>query len=238
MMMAAVVAGVVGLFLAGVIWRLARRQALGKPLFAGGESGSLAAWVPLWGFNQSRIEVETGEERRPWQAVFEVATAAYFAVLGWRLGFSLDLLMVVCFSIPLLVIGLVDFWTRLIHTNVIFLGVALGWVFAVLDGGSGLLDSVIGMAVGGAVFIFFFVVAILIYRNIRVVPFGLGDVYLAAMIGAMVRIDHVMQALVLGIFLAGVILAALLAARVLSRKQAVAYGPYLCLGALITLMLK
>ncbi|HET7056413.1 MAG TPA: A24 family peptidase [Thermomicrobiales bacterium] len=238
MLMAAVVAGVVGLFLASVLWRLARRQALRKPLFAGRESESLAAWLPLWGLGQSRIEAETGEERRPWQAVFEVATAAYFAVLGWRFGFSIDLLMVVCFSIPLLVIGLVDFWTRLIHTNVIFLGVALGWVFAVLDGGRGLLDSVIGMAVGGAVFIFFFLAAILIYRNIRVVPFGLGDVYLAAMIGAMVRIDRVMQALLIGIFLAGIILAALLAARVLSRKQAVAYGPYLCLGALITLMLK
>ena len=118
----------------------------------------------------------------------------------------------------------------------IFLGVALGWVFAAMDGGHSLLDSVIGMAVGGGVFIFFFVAAILIYRNIRVVPFGLGDVYLAAMIGAMVRIDLVMRALFIGIFLAGIILAALLAAKVLSRKQAVAYGPYLCLGALITLM--
>ena len=237
MIMAAIVAGVVGLFLASVIWRLARRQALRKPIFAVGESESLSAWLPIWGFSQSRVDAETGEQRRPWQAVFEVATAAYFAVLGWRFGFSLDLLMVICFSVPLLMIGLVDFWTRLIHTNVIYLGVALGWVFAVLDGGRGLLNSVIGMAVGGAVFIFFFVAAILIYRNIRVVPFGLGDVYLAAMIGAMVRFDHVMQALVIGIFLAGIILAALLAVRVLSRKQAVAYGPYLCLGALITLML-
>jgi prepilin signal peptidase PulO-like enzyme (type II secretory pathway) len=56
------------------------------------------------------------------------------------------------------------------------------------------------------------------------------------MIGAMVRLDLVLRALVIGIFLAGVILAALLAARVLSRKQAVAYGPYLCLGALVTLI--
>ena len=147
--MAAIVAGVVGLFLASVIWRLARRQALRKPIFAGGESESLSAWLPIWGFSQSRVDAETGEQRRPWQAVFEVATAAYFAVLGWRFGFSLDLLMVICFSVPLLMIGLVDFWTRLIHTNVIYLGVALGWVFAVLDGGRGLLNSVIGMAVGG-----------------------------------------------------------------------------------------
>ena len=234
--MAAVVAGIIGLMLAGVIWRLARRQAAKKPLF-GEMSGGIADWLPLWGFGQAPIDAETGEPRVKWQAVFEIATVAYFAVLGWRFGFSLELLMVICFSIPLLVIALVDFWTRLIHTNVIFLGVALGWAFAAVDGGGSLIDSVIGMAVGGGIFIFFFVAAILIYRNIRVVPFGLGDVYLAAMIGAMVRIDLVMRALLIGIFLAGIILAALLAARVLSRKQAVAYGPYLCLGALITLML-
>ncbi len=43
--------------------------------------------------------------------------------------------------------------------------------------------------------------------------------------------------LILGVLLAGVILAALLFAKVLTRKQAVAYGPYLCLGALVTMML-
>src|SRR6476620_2571029 len=235
MAMAAVVAGIIGLMLAGVIWRLARRQAGRKSLF-GDVSGPIVDWLPLWGFGRAQGDAETGELRVKWQAVFEIAMAAYFAVLGWRFGFSLELLMVVCFSIPLLVIALVDFWTRLIHTNVIFLGVALGWVFAAMDGGRSLLDSVIGMAVGGGIFILFFVAAILSYRNSRVVPFGLGDVYLAAMIGAMVRIDLVMRALFIGIFLAGIILAALLAAKVLSRKQAVAYGPYLCLGALITLM--
>jgi leader peptidase (prepilin peptidase) / N-methyltransferase len=236
MAMAAVVAGIIGLMLAGAIWRLARRQAGRKPLF-GEMSGDIAGWLPLWGFGKAPLDAETGEPRVTWQAVFEIATAIYFGVLGWRFGFSLELLMVICFSVPLLVIALVDFWTRLIHTNVIFLGVALGWVFAAVDGGGSLLDSVFGMAVGAGIFIFFFVAAILIYRNIRVVPFGLGDVYLAAMIGAMVRIDLVMRALLIGIFMAGIILAALLAARVLSRKQAVAYGPYLCLGALITLML-
>jgi leader peptidase (prepilin peptidase) / N-methyltransferase len=235
--MATLLAGVAGLLLAGVIWRLARRQANRVPLVGNAGPGPIAAWLPLWGFGASRVDEDSGEPRSRWQAIFEVATAAYFGVLGWRFGLSFDLLMIICFSIPLLVIGLVDLWTRLIHTNVIFLGVALGWSFAAIDGARSLLDSVLGMVIGGGVFIFFFVAAILIYRNIRVVPFGLGDVYLAAMIGAMVRADLVMRALVVGIFLAGVILAALLAARVLSRKQAVAYGPYLCLGALATLML-
>jgi leader peptidase (prepilin peptidase) / N-methyltransferase len=235
--MAAVLAGLAGLFLASVIWRLAHRQANRLPLFGGDASGALADWIPLYGFGSARTDSQTGVTRSQWRAVFEVATAAYFAVLGWRFGFTLDMVMIVCFSVPLLVIGLVDFWTRLIHTNVIFLGLAFGWSFAALDGGRSLLDSVLGMVIGGGIFVFFFVAAILIYRNIRVVPFGLGDVYLAAMIGAMVRVDLVLRALVIGIFLAGIILAALLAARVLSRKQAVAYGPYLCLGALLTLVI-
>jgi leader peptidase (prepilin peptidase)/N-methyltransferase len=233
--MATVVAALVGLFLASIIWRLARRQADRVPMFKQSD-GPLTEWLPLWGLGLARTDSETGAPRERWQAVFEVALAAYFGVFGWRFGFSGDLLMVICFSVPLLVIGLVDLWTRLIHTNLIYLGVALGWAFAAVNGGHSLLESLLGMVIGAGVFLFFFAAAILIYRNIKVVPFGLGDVYLAAMIGAMVRSDLVMRALLIGIFLAGAILLALLAAKVLSRKQAVAYGPYLCLGALVTLL--
>jgi leader peptidase (prepilin peptidase)/N-methyltransferase len=233
--MAAVVAGIVGLVLASVIWRLARRQANREPMFTFG-TDPVAAWLPLWGLGADR-GISEATQRTTYRALFEVATAAYFAVLGWRLGFSLDLLMIICFSAPILHIALVDFWTRLIHTSVVYLGMALGLLFAGLDGVDGLVDSLLGMAAGGGLFLFFFIAAFLIYRNLKVVPFGLGDVYLAAMIGAMVRIDLVMRALFAGIALAAVILSALLIARVLSRKQAVAYGPYLCLGALLTLLI-
>ena len=71
-------------------------------------SGPIAEWLPLWGFGQAQVDAETGDLRVKWQAVFEIAMAAYFGVLGWRFGFSLELLMVVCFSMPLLVIALVD----------------------------------------------------------------------------------------------------------------------------------
>lgn len=236
-MIAALVAGIVGLFLAGVVWHLARRQAARIPLFGGDLQTSVTDWLPLWGFGQGPVDVVKSEPRSKWQTMFEVATALYFAALGWRLDFSTDLVMAILFSLPLLMIALVDFWTRLIHVNVIVLGIVVGLLFAIADGTGALVDSLLGMAVGAGIFIFFFVLAMVIYRNPKVVPFGLGDVYLAAMIGAMVRIGLVGQALVLGIFLAGFILAALLFAKVLTRKQAVAYGPYLCLGALATIII-
>ncbi len=231
--MAALVMALLGLFLAPVLWRISRRQALRETLFA--YEPPITDWLPLWGFGKAPLDAETGEPRSKYQAVFEIGTALFFGALGYKLGFSLDLVMVTCFSIPLLVIMLVDFWTRLIHTNVILAGIVLGWIFAAADGMDQLLRSVLGMAIGAGAFLFFYVLAIVIYRNPKVVPFGLGDVYLAAMIGAMVRADQVGRALLYGIFLAAIILGALLLAKVLSRRQAVAYGPYLCLGALITL---
>jgi leader peptidase (prepilin peptidase)/N-methyltransferase len=235
--MAAILAAIVGLFVGAAIWNLARRQANKIGLFVGDPPLSLVDWLPLSGFGARPLDPVTGKRRSVWQHVFEVAVAIYFGAIGWKFGFSFDLVMVVAFSLPLLLIGLVDSWTRLIHTTVIYVGIALGLVFAATDGVSSIVDSILGMFVATGIFIAFFALAILIYRNINVVPFGIGDVYLAAMIGAMVGIDHVLRALVYGIFLAGIILGALLVARVLSRKQAVPYGPYLCLGALLTLLI-
>ena len=217
--MAAIVAAVVGLFVGAAIWNLARRQANRIRLFGGESPIALADWLPISGFGAGPLDPVTGERRSRWQLLFDCAVAAYFGAIGWRFDFSTELAMIILFSLPLLVIGLVDFWTRLIHIRVIALGIALGLAFAATDGLGEVLDSLLGMLLATGVFLFFFVLAIIIYRNINVVPFGLGDVYLAAMIGAMVRVDLVMRALVFGILLAGVILAALLAVTSWSRAR-------------------
>jgi leader peptidase (prepilin peptidase)/N-methyltransferase len=152
-------------------------------------------------------------------------------VYGWRL----DLLAAALFSVPILIILLVDWWTRLIYTNVIGLGLILGLGAAAIEGWSTLVNSAFSAVGAAAVFGLLFVIAAVIYRNVHVVPFGLGDVYLAAMIGSMVRFPAVVSALFLGVFLAGVILMLLLATKRVSRRTAVPYGPFLCAGALISI---
>src|SRR3954470_14599985 len=154
--MAALVAGIVGLMLGAVIWTVSRRQAAREPLKGGNNPVPIGGWLPLWGFGTDRNDATTGKPRSIWQLVFELGTAAYFAALGYRYGFSRDLLMIICFSIPLLVILLVDAWTRLIHTNIIIAGIVLGLIFAAFDGVHPLLRSLAGMAIGAGVFIFFF----------------------------------------------------------------------------------
>ncbi len=237
-----VVLAIVGWFAGAAVWVVAHAQAAKRPPFGGpacdacGAPLGRLAWLPLFGFGMARRCPACGLSQSALRPLFEVAVAAFFALLAARQGWSLDLLAAVLFSLPLLVILLVDWWTKLIYTNVIGAGLLLGFGFSLIDGYRALINSLLSATGAVLVFGLLFVLAAVVYRNVRVVPFGLGDVYLAAMIGAMVRYPAVVSALFLGIFLAGFILILLLATKRVSRRSAVPYGPFLCAGALITLL--
>lgn len=229
-----------GLFAGSAAWVFSRNQATKRPVFGpppdDADTGSLpmTAWLPFYGFGAARSATGSQGTRK---LIFELLAAGYFALAAARIDDGLDLAGVLLFTLPLMVIFLVDSWTRLIHTEIIGIGIALGLVFATLDGFRQLGSSALAMVLAALAFAGFFILAVVIYRNPKVVPFGLGDVYLAAMIGSMVRMDGVARALLYGIFLAGGIIALLLVTKRVNRKQAIPYGPYLVLGALFALVL-
>jgi prepilin signal peptidase PulO-like enzyme (type II secretory pathway) len=195
------------------------------------------AWLPLYGFGTAFRCPNCETRQSLWRATTEVLTALYFAIAASRIGDGLHLTAVLIFTLPLLVIFLVDTWTRLIYTNVIYLGTAAGLIFALAEGDlSELFKAVLAMIAALAVFLLFYFFAGVFYRSVKVVPFGRGDIYLAVMIASMVRLDGLVRALFLGILLAAVGGLFLLATKRVSRRQAMPYGPYLCLGALIALI--
>lgn len=236
------VAAIVGLFVGSAIWTVARNQAARRPLFNVSpcdlepDDGPMAAWqwLPFHGFGRAR---PCGDETAsPWRVPFELAVAAYYAVATAKIDDRIQLVAALVCAIPLLVILLVDLWTRLIHMNVIAIGIIAGVTFSAFAGFDQLWRSLVAMLAAALVFGGLFFAAALIYRNTKIVPFGLGDVYLAAMIGAIVRLGDVTRALIYGIFLAGATAIVLLATKRIGRRQAIAYGPYLCLGALVVLL--
>jgi leader peptidase (prepilin peptidase)/N-methyltransferase len=223
--------GVLGLFAGAIVWNIASNQAEKRPLVGPLSGAALLDWLPIAGVART-----TGASRERWRVPFEVLAGVFWGLAAHQHGGKLDLAAVLVFSIPLAIVLLVDLWTRFIYTNLILAGIVAGLVFAAAESPSALLRSFVGMVAALLVFALFFVMAAALYRNVNVVPFGLGDVYLAAMIGAMVRISWVAQALFLGIILGGVAAVLMLLSRRVSRRSAVAYGPYLCLGALLVLL--
>ena len=114
--------------------------------------------------------------------MLEVLVAACYAAAAARFGGVRDLAAILVFAVPLLVVLLIDWWTRFIYTDVIGLGLLAGLGFAVLDGFGALLGALLAAVGAVTVFAVFFVLAAIIYRNVGVLPFGLGDASLAAMI--------------------------------------------------------
>ena len=197
--------------------------------------GTAVGWLPLLGAVTGQGG-DTQGGRQGWLRVgFEVAVAVYMGLLAVVHGWDFDLAVAAVFSVPLLVVLLVDWWTRLIYTNVIGLGLILALGAAAAEGWSELVNAAISAMGTAVVFGLLFVTAALLSRNVRFVPFGPGDVFLAAMIGAMVRFPAVVWTLSLGVFSAGLILLVLLVTKRVSPRTAVPYGPFLCAGALVSL---
>lgn len=238
---------VLGLLIASVCWVLSFAQANKQPLLGGPLCAAaacrqplpLVGWLPFWGFGLARRCAACGTDQPSRRLVFELVVAGYFGLVAAQTDDAAQLGAVAAFSAPLLVILLVDWWTRYIYTNVIAAGLLVGFAFAALDGVGSLLHALAGAAGGAGIFLGFFVLAAVIYRSVKVVPFGLGDVYLAGMIGAMIGgFLAVVAALFYGIFFAGAGAVLLLVSRRVSRRDPIPYGPYLCLGAFVALLQK
>jgi leader peptidase (prepilin peptidase)/N-methyltransferase len=90
------------------------------------------------------------------------------------------------------------------------------------------LDTALGIIVGGGLFF----VIILVSRG----GMGGGDMKLGAMMGAFLGWKLVLLAILLGVFAGGAVAIALLASGSKGRKDPVPFGPFLALGAVLSLL--
>jgi len=173
---------------------------------------------------------------RDWTALaVELITALMAAALFYRYGLSARSLLLFGASLVLINTGAVDFRTRMIDTLVLVVATVALVALAPLNR-IGWLASGFGVVAAVCFFLLLYLLAALLFRGVAT-PFGLGDVYLGAYIGALVGFAALPTALVYGILIAGVVAVAILVLRATGRKtpQYIAYGTYLCLGTLLFL---
>ncbi|MGH6914678.1 MAG: prepilin peptidase, partial [Geminicoccales bacterium] len=122
---------------------------------------------------------------------------AAIVILGALLlhGFSFSALEAIALSAILLTILRIDWQHHLIFMLTIWPGILLALVFSLLT--SDLLSSVIAGLAAAGVFLLLYLFAILIYKRRAL---GLGDVFLAGLIGTMVGLPFVAQTIFLGMF--------------------------------------
>jgi len=153
--------------------------------------------------------------------------AAAMALFGGFAGWSSEslrvaVLGVACTSV-FYVVALVDLQVRRIPNLLVGVVVGLAVVQGLVLGWPTLLASGLGGLLGGGVFAVLYVLG----RG----AMGLGDVKFVAASGLLIGYPLIVAAMLWGIFLGGAAALLLLVFRKAGRKDPMAYGPYLAMGA-------
>lgn len=162
----------------------------------------------------------TGHPAR--QATVGIGVPALFALLAWR---AADPAAACLFAALLVLLAVLDLEQRRLPDVVVLPALLL----ALFMGPGGSVPAVAGAAAAGALFLALFVLGRRLYGPGAL---GLGDVKLAALIGAIVGVERVAPALALGIALAGAAAAGLLLTGRARRGDSLPYGHFLALAAI------
>jgi prepilin signal peptidase PulO-like enzyme (type II secretory pathway) len=164
----------------------------------------------------------SGERRSTAMSVW-IAMALWGGYVGWRSG-RLDVTVsATLFTSLLVALSLVDLRTRRLPNGLLL--ALLAWAIAqsLWLGQPPSRDLGLGLLAGGGLF--------LIVALARPGALGTGDVKLAAVLGAALGFPLGLLGLLCGAVTGGVAAAVLLLTRRAGRKDTMAYGPYLALGA-------
>ncbi|MFL5732593.1 MAG: prepilin peptidase [Chloroflexia bacterium] len=236
------VALVLGLAAGFVVNVVATRLAANRPFFGGlrctrsDHPLTLRQTLPVVGFLAQRGKCSTCGQRLPvaYPAV-EAALALLFVLLYALEGFGVGFWFHSAYTAILMLVLVTDWKHRDIYLSVIAAGGLVGLIGSFFLPGMSLTYAIIGAAVAGGFFLLAYVLARLIFRHIEE-PLGLGDVFLALMMGLMLGFPNIVGVLVIGPLIAGAVAILLLVTRRSKMGDFMPYGVSLCVAAIIFLL--
>jgi leader peptidase (prepilin peptidase) / N-methyltransferase len=242
---AAVLAGVGGLafgsFMSVVVHRVPRKESIVAPRsrcpncghqLAAPDNIPLVSWVMLGGkCRYCKAPVS------PRYLAAEVLTALVWILAVVRLGVTWHLLAYLPFLWVLVALSLIDLETKLLPNAIVYPSIVAGIPLLALTtaltnaGLSDWIRGLAGLAVGAGVFL----VIALIYPA----GMGMGDVKLAGLIGLFVGYAswrYLVAAFFLAFLAGAAVGVALMVGGKAGRKTAIPFGPFMALGAVVTVL--
>lgn len=234
---------IVGLLLAAALWNLSElgstRNPNVRPTCVDCRTPLPATtWLPFYGF-LAAWRCRSCQTRQPKSRfLWEAGVGLYFATAAWKWGDSRELVFGLVAAVPLLLILIIDLRGNVLYLNSIVLALAVAAVLGFLDGPRGMGSAMVGLIAAVAIAAAFFALSRWVFRSmsLRVSNVGVGDVYIAAAMGAIVRGDGIVPAFAFAVIFALLGSVFLPIVSKSARHRATAYGTYLCLGGLLTLL--
>lgn len=164
--------------------------------------------------------------------LIEGITAISSLLLFLRYGFSVSYLVYFSFLAALIVITVIDLYHQIIPDIISIPGVGVGLLTSLINPENTFINSLIGMLLGGGSLFF---VATLYQWLFKREGMGGGDVKLLAMIGAFLGWKAVILTILFSSFIGSIVGIIIMALKGKDFKYAIPFGPFLSLGATISL---
>jgi leader peptidase (prepilin peptidase)/N-methyltransferase len=228
---------ILGSFLNVIIYRVPRGESVVRPPSACPACGTrIRFWdnIPLLSYVLLRGRCRDCQARiSPRYFIVELAAAVIPLVLYLRFGLGRELAIYWPLSYVLLVLSFVDLDYRILPDKVTLPGIAVGLIVVPLSGLIAFPASLIGALAGGGAL---YLIAIAGSAVFGKESMGGGDIKLAAMLGAFLGWQAVIVFLFIAFLVGAAVGVAVLAARRSDGDHTVPFGPFIALGAFVTMV--
>jgi leader peptidase (prepilin peptidase) / N-methyltransferase len=225
---------IIGSFLNVCIYRLPRNQSVVHPPSSCPDCGSpIHAYdnIPILGYILLKGRCrDCGGSISIRYLLIEFMTGIFFVMLLWLFGLSMELPVYMLFVALLITISFIDLEFTIIPDVLSLGGLLAGVAFSLFRPTLGIVDSLLGVILGGGVL---WVIAFFYELFRKREGMGGGDIKLLAMIGAFCGVQGVIFTLV-----SGSLVGALVGIPLTFKKQegmayALPFGPFLSFGAFV-----
>jgi leader peptidase (prepilin peptidase)/N-methyltransferase len=158
----------------------------------------------------------------------ELATGIAFAFLWLHYGLNVELAAGLLFTSLFIAIFVIDIRHHLILNVMVYPAIVAAVAFALLTHRNEVLYIIYGGLAGAGLLL---VIALVFPGSM-----GLGDVKFGALMGLVVGFPQVFVGLTVSFILGGILGAMLLATRRRGRRDPVAFGPFLTVGAMVAML--
>ncbi|RCW50508.1 A24 family peptidase [Halanaerobium sp. MA284_MarDTE_T2] len=155
----------------------------------------------------------------------ELLTGFFFLFTYLKLGISVELFIMFLLISALIVISFIDYKYMIIPNYITYPGIVIGFLSSIVLDYISIYDSLLGIFIPSLLLL----LVAFIFKG----GMGMGDVKLAAMLGAFLGFEFALAGIFVGSFLGSIIGLTMMALGMLDRKSRIPFGPFICIGTVI-----
>ena len=165
----------------------------------------------------------------------EFITPVLIVITYLRFGLGWEFASKVILSLSLIVVFFIDLRHRIIPDTITLSGVGIGLLFSFFVKSPSVLDSLIGILVGGVLFYLSAILGELLFKKESM---GGGDIKLAMMLGAFLGWQKILLVFFISALLGTIVgTTAILFSKDVKETRMIPFGPFLALGAILAVFL-